>query len=1019
MSAFLRLLLFYFFIITPLSSYAAFKLNPITLESFENQTHAVISVQQTDTSIASSVQYRTVDMTAKAGDDYAHQQGTLHWAGGAIAEQFIKIPIIHTAEVEADEQFKLELLDTNNTILQEATITIKDVKASSYLQFVLSDYSTTEASPELTILVSRTGTPTGLVSVNYETQNNSAIAGEDYTQTAGTLTWAEGDLNPKTLIIPIHIDAATEPDEQFKLTLTGLQGDVALGQQSTTTITIIDTPVSGNVELVSANYIIEEGKRAAIPVKRTGSMAAAVSVNYTTLDATAHAGTDYTAAQGQLTWGAGDSSNKIIHINTIKDTDAEASEHLSLILSKPTGGVSLGSILATQLTILDDLANLTTTTPDASTLPTTGGQTPDPNTPPPSVTSTISFSASNYQQTEDGGRFTIQVRRVGNTDALTSVRYKTTNGTALASQDFISAEGTLVWTAGDSEDKTFFIDLIDNIQPEDDELFSVVLFESNNAQITVPNEAMLTITDNDNTSLQFTHSEFSSKENEQFAVVNLGRIGGNAGQVRALYSTLDNTAKAGTHYRSQSGQVIWSHGDMTTKSIQIPLIDNREIGGNVTFNVLITEVSSTVSLGTPSTTQVTIIDNDPGGCTSLEKIDCFYQNKGKLSDILITELGTVSGGTLGGTIQNLGVIENLNLATGAEILGGIARGSITGTKEQRAVLSNVTIEANTKLNNVVITTGSKLEDNIKLGDNVRFAFNHLIPNTNLTSLLGYVNTDFAGQKTVNLSTDVLEYPAIGGILGAMNSLYEIQEAGVELKQHPETGVLTFQWQGKDYSTLPTQVNQVLRKQVEQDISMGVYLNDDGSIRFITYTGREIVTYPVVQYQDALKAALSEMELNTTTLTQQGIITVPFAAGQYYSARAASSSHPAPNGATGGIFSEAMTGINASVIYLNYTNDSSVLQKHYLYPAAAHPKSLYGLSAESETVLNNDGHAEIHVNSGIFKKTYRGYFDYIVTSSDETNELIRVTTVADANADGRDDYQITYPNGDKQLLYALP
>jgi len=1000
MFASLRLLFFYFFIITPLSSYAAFQLSPSTLESFENQTHAILSVQQTDTSIASSIQYRTVNITAEAGDDYVYQQGTLNWAGGAIGEQIIQIPIIHTAEIEADEQFKLELFDTTNTVIQDATITIKDVKASSYLQFVLSNYSTTEASPELTILVSRTGTATGQVSVNYETHNGGALAGEDYTQTAGTLTWAEGDLSPKSLIIPIHVDTITEPDEHFTLSLTGLQGDVALGQQSTATVSIIDTPVSGSLEFGSNIYVAAEGTLAGVTVKRLGTVSTAASVKYTTLDATAHAGTDYIAAEGELTWEIGDNSNKMIHVNLIKDEEIETDDYLQLTLSQPTGGVTIGVISTTQLRIADELANTGT------------------NTLPSSISS-VSFSASNYQQTEDGSRFTVQVRRVGNAESFASVKYKTVFGTAEASTDFISTEGMLEWAAGDSEEKTFFIDLVDNIQPEDEEQFSVMLFDPINTQITDPNKTILTILDNDNIALQFTHSEFSSKENEQFAIVNLARIGGTVGQVRATYTTVDNTAKAGTHYRSQSGQVVWGHGDSATKSIQIPLIDNRDIGGNVTFTVMILEVSSSVSIGTPNTTQMTIIDNDPGGCTSLEKIDCYYQNKGTLTDIIITEVGTVSGGTLGGTVQSLGVIEDLNLASGAEILGGIVRGSITGNKENPALLSGVTIEANTKLTNVVIATGAKLEDNIQLGHNVRFAFNHLIPNTNLTSLLGYVNTDFAGQKTVNLSTDVLEYPAIGGILGAMNSLYEIQEAGVELQQHPETGVLTFQWQGKDYSTLPTQVNQVLRKQVEQDISMGVYLNDDGSIRFITYTGREIVTYPVVQYQDALKAALADMNLNTVTLSQQGIITVPFATGEYYCARAALSSTTAPTGATGGIYSEAMQGINASVIYLNYSNDNGVMQKHYLYPTAAHPESLYGLSADSESVLNNDGYAEIHVNSGIFKKTYRGYFDYAITSSNETNDLIRVKTVADRNVDGRDDYQITYPNGDKQLLYALP
>ncbi len=62
----------------------------------------------------------------------------------------------------------------------------------------------------VTITVNRTDGFTGAVSVNYHTEdggsNPPAKAGTDYTATSGTLTWADGDVLPKTFTVPI-IDA--------------------------------------------------------------------------------------------------------------------------------------------------------------------------------------------------------------------------------------------------------------------------------------------------------------------------------------------------------------------------------------------------------------------------------------------------------------------------------------------------------------------------------------------------------------------------------------------------------------------------------------------------------------------------------------------------------------------------------------------------------------------------------------------------------------------------------------------
>src|SRR5262249_29361987 len=86
------------------------------------------------------------------------------------------------------------------------------------LQFSAPSYTVNENQGTITVTVTRTGGSAGSVSVNYATSDGTANAGSDYTASAGTLTFADGELT-KTFTIPILDDTAVEPDETVNLTL--------------------------------------------------------------------------------------------------------------------------------------------------------------------------------------------------------------------------------------------------------------------------------------------------------------------------------------------------------------------------------------------------------------------------------------------------------------------------------------------------------------------------------------------------------------------------------------------------------------------------------------------------------------------------------------------------------------------------------------------------------------------------------------------------------------------------------
>ncbi|MEN8218678.1 MAG: leucine-rich repeat domain-containing protein [Pseudomonadota bacterium] len=89
------------------------------------------------------------------------------------------------------------------------------------LQFSSTTYNVIETDRQATIIVTRVGGNNGAISANYATTSDgTATAGNDYTQTTGTLSWADGDWAEKTFTIAITNDGHFEGSETFTIILT-------------------------------------------------------------------------------------------------------------------------------------------------------------------------------------------------------------------------------------------------------------------------------------------------------------------------------------------------------------------------------------------------------------------------------------------------------------------------------------------------------------------------------------------------------------------------------------------------------------------------------------------------------------------------------------------------------------------------------------------------------------------------------------------------------------------------------
>jgi hypothetical protein len=129
----------------------------------------------------------------------------------------------------------------------------QQVPANRYLQFSAADYSVNENGNTVTITVTRTDGSSSAVSVDYATSDETATAGSDYTQTTGTLSWADGDSADKTFTIAIIDDGKSEGPETFTITLTDpVNGEsldnatITISDDDTTLVTLVEFTATAN-----------------------------------------------------------------------------------------------------------------------------------------------------------------------------------------------------------------------------------------------------------------------------------------------------------------------------------------------------------------------------------------------------------------------------------------------------------------------------------------------------------------------------------------------------------------------------------------------------------------------------------------------------------------------------------------------------------------------------------------------------------------------------------------------------
>ena len=382
--------------------------------------------------------------TAIVGTDYTGTSGALTFAPG---ETTMTVAVQTTEDTidEDDETFAMQLADPVNVTLSvfDRTGTITDDDPEPTLALMPAIGAEGEAI-EFTVTMAESGKT---VTVDYATSlaTGDTASADDFTAANGTLTFAPGDTT-MTVSVQTTEDDTNEANETFTLTLSNAD-NASLPSPASVRGRIDNDDAEGTLSVSDASAT--EGGLVTFTVTQPAS-GLMVTVSYVTAAGTA-TGADFTAANGTLTFAAGD-TEKTVTVQTTADTLDEDNETFTLTLLSASNAM-LPSDATVTGTILDD------------------------DDPP-----VLGFNDASATE-GDPVNFTVTLT-VASGKTVT-VAYGTSANppqTAIQGTDFPETSGTLTFAPGETT-KTAAVPTTEDSIDEEDETFTMALHSESNATL--------------------------------------------------------------------------------------------------------------------------------------------------------------------------------------------------------------------------------------------------------------------------------------------------------------------------------------------------------------------------------------------------------------------------------------------------------------------------------------------------------------------------------------------------------
>jgi uncharacterized repeat protein (TIGR01451 family)/uncharacterized delta-60 repeat protein len=282
---------------------------------------------------------------AVPGVDYQPTSGTLQFRAG-VSLQTIPITIIQGNQVNGLETFQIVLSNPTGGAQLGSPASATVVITSDVTGFALAtnSYIVGENGSNVVVTINRLNPNTGPASVHYATSDNTALAGQDYVATSGTLSFVIGQ-STTNVTVPILNPNTVEPNKSFNFSLLRPSTNSFLVAPSNAVVVI--TNVNSGISFGGQLFTVSEcSAEAAIPVVLTGVTNGRASVDFTTSDLSGKAGINYTPTNGTLYFTNGQNVQDFF-VQVINNHVIGPDHTVQVTLSNPTNAQLLNPSTAT------------------------------------------------------------------------------------------------------------------------------------------------------------------------------------------------------------------------------------------------------------------------------------------------------------------------------------------------------------------------------------------------------------------------------------------------------------------------------------------------------------------------------------------------------------------------------------------------------------------------------------------------------------------------------------------------
>jgi hypothetical protein len=345
----------------------------------------------------------------------------------------------------------------------------------------------------------------------------------------------------------------------------------------------------------------ENGGSITVTVSRAGLGRGTVEVDYAITAGTASAGTDFSIANGKLTFADSEKS-KTFSVQVLDDSASEGNETVMVTLSNPTNTAILSNPSQATVTITDNESGSSGSAASSGTAASAASSNP---------AGTLGFSAVQYSINENGGSLTVTVNRTGGTNGTVAINYSTSNGSGQSGVDYSATSGTLTFNSGDAA-KTFTVPVIDDASIDGARTFNLTLSGPTGGPSLGTTSALATIVDTDSAtfgsgSIRFSKQNYEVTEGSGIAEITVQRVGGAQGNISVNYEVSVGTALPGQDFVGQSGTMTFLAGE-SGKVIRVQIIKDDKSDSGEGVNLTLSNVTPGGTLGSPSTSTLTIYD---------------------------------------------------------------------------------------------------------------------------------------------------------------------------------------------------------------------------------------------------------------------------------------------------------------------------------------------------------------------------------------------------------------------------